>query len=69
MTTSPESPDVGPRERKAVLFCQACGYDSPATDNWLEVTTADDRVLVCPACGSVVDHRERPRPPDHAEAG
>lgn len=69
MTTSSRSTDARTRQHKAVLFCPECGYDSPTTDNWLEVTTADDRTLVCPVCGAVVDHRTQPRPPDRAEAG
>jgi predicted RNA-binding Zn-ribbon protein involved in translation (DUF1610 family) len=51
-----------------VLFCPECGYDSPVTDNWLEVTANEDRILVCPACGAVVDHRTRQRRSDRAGA-
>jgi len=69
MTTSIRSTDARPPGLKAVLFCPECGYDSPVTGNWLEITAGDERVLVCPACGAVVDHRTRPRPSDHAEAG
>lgn len=62
------SVDARSRTRKSVLFCPECGYDSPVTDNWLEVTAEEDRVLVCPACGAVVDHRTRPRRSDRAGA-
>jgi len=68
MTTSARSVDERPRDRKSVLFCPECEYDSPVTDNWLEVTAGEDRILVCPACGAVVDHRTRPLRSDRAEA-
>lgn len=48
-----------PEQRKAVLFCPECGHESPITGDWETVTTGDERLLVCPVCGAVVDRRSR----------
>ena len=62
MTTSTKYTDARPTRqrtarRKAVLFCRECGYESPVTENWLEVATPATRTFVCPVCGTVVDRR------------
>ncbi len=50
-----------PERRKTVLFCPECGHESPLTDDWEGVSADDDRLLVCPDCGTVVDRRSRRR--------
>lgn len=67
MTTHVYSTDTRSWGLKAVLFCPACTYESPIDDNWLEVTADEERALVCPACGTVVDRRAR-EPVSTAEA-
>ncbi|SEQ48689.1 hypothetical protein [Natrinema salaciae] len=50
-----------PERRKTVLFCPECGHESPITGDWNTDVSGDERVLVCTACGSVVDRRSRRR--------
>ncbi|WP_408958354.1 hypothetical protein [Natrinema sp. 74] len=56
-----------PERRKTVLFCPECDHQGPLTDDWDATTERGDRLLVCPACGTVVDRRSRTRC-DPAEA-
>ncbi|WP_418281592.1 hypothetical protein [Halorubrum sp. DTA98] len=48
-----------PDRAKSTLFCPECRFESPAAAEWLAVTTATERRLVCPDCGAVVDSRSR----------
>ena len=50
-----------PEEQKTVLFCPRCGHWSPLTGDWDVTTTGEERLLVCAACGSVVDRRSQRR--------
>jgi len=55
----------GPRSPrpKSVLFCPACGFESPVSEGWLVVSDGDERAVVCPRCGHVADRRtERSTP-------
>ena len=69
MSSAPvSSPSTGDAsERKATLFCQACGHASSADGDWTVRTVGDRRRLRCPDCRCVVDERrvpdDRPSPP------
>jgi hypothetical protein len=62
MSSAPvSSPSTGDAsERKATLFCQACGHASPADGDWTVRTVDDRRRLRCPECRGVVDERRVP---------
>lgn len=65
--TSRDDSHPPPEARKTVLFCPECGHESPITGDWETMTAGDERLLVCVACGSVVDRRSQRRT-DLAEA-
>ncbi len=42
-------------DRKAVLFCPACGHDAPVDGKWAVADADGDRTDIrCPECGSTV---------------
>ena len=51
-----ESPPTAARtDRKAVLFCSACGHEAPYDGAWSVNRVAGDRTDVeCPDCGELV---------------
>ena len=51
-----ESPPTAARtDRKAVLFCLACGHEAPYDGAWSVNRVAGDRTDVeCPDCGELV---------------
>ncbi|PSP88943.1 hypothetical protein BRC90_06430 [Halobacteriales archaeon QS_4_69_34] len=51
--------------RKSVLYCQACGHDSPADGDWrVSPVDADPErvVYACPDCGHSITTRPVARP-------
>ncbi|WP_254841234.1 hypothetical protein [Natronomonas marina] len=47
-------------DRKAVLFCPACGHDAPVDGGWSVARTDGDRTDVeCPECGELVVSQPR----------
>ena len=56
---SPESrASARPADRKAVLFCPACGHEAPLDGDWSidasDGVESDRTDVTCPACGDVV---------------
>jgi predicted RNA-binding Zn-ribbon protein involved in translation (DUF1610 family) len=54
-------PDSG-APRKAVLYCPACGHESPVDGDWQVERDENDRGRVdyrCPVCESIVANRPR----------
>ena len=49
-----------PSPRKAVLFCPACGHESPIDGDWLVRERASSAVYECPECSTVIDARPDP---------
>lgn len=48
--------------RKAVLYCPACGHDSPVGGDWrVERDDSDPEQVVyrCPDCGAAITNRPR----------
>lgn len=47
---------TGQTERKAVLFCPACGHDAPLTADWdvTEATSEGRTDITCAQCGALV---------------
>ena len=56
-----ESPPTAARtDRKAVLFCLACGHEAPYDGAWSVNRVAGDRTGVeCPDCGELVISQPR----------
>ncbi|QIO23233.1 hypothetical protein [Haloarcula sp. JP-L23] len=42
---------------KGVLFCPACGHESPVGGDWHVELTGDTRTRRCPDCRTVVSDR------------
>lgn len=50
-----------PENRKTTLFCPHCGHWSPITGDWDVTTTAEERLLICAGCETVIDRRSHRR--------
>lgn len=55
-THSATTPPPDSRQ-KDMLFCPACGHESPISGDWVTEQHADGRTIRCPACRTVVSNR------------
>ena len=58
--TNESPPTAVETDRKAVLFCSACGHEAPYDGAWSVDRVAGDRTDVeCPDCGELVVSQPR----------
>jgi len=53
--TTPGTVDTG--RRKAVLFCQLCGHESPVDGDWRVTREVRSETVRCPVCDHVLEFR------------
>ncbi len=60
MSHSAHTPETdSPPDRKSVLFCPACGHESPVGGDWVVRDRATSVEYRCPDCDERITRRER----------
>ena len=58
--TNESPPTAAGTDRKAVLFCSACGHEAPYDGAWVVAESTEGRNdIECPECGTLVVSQPR----------